>query len=68
MIIGLAGVEADRLGSQSIGPEHIVLGAIRESEYWATFKVGGPRNLMTAIDAAGTDPDALESEVMHRNG
>ena len=68
MIVGLAGVETERLGSRSIGPEHLFLEAIREAEHWATFNACGPQHLMIAIDAAGSDPDALESELTRRSG
>jgi ATP-dependent Clp protease ATP-binding subunit ClpA len=67
MIVGLAGVEMERLGSRSIGPEHLLLGEIREAEYRATFNAG-PQHLMTAIEAAGSDSGALESALTRRSG
>jgi ATP-dependent Clp protease ATP-binding subunit ClpA len=67
MIVGPADLEADRLGSRTIGPEHLLLGAIREDEDRETTKIGGPRRSVEACRAAGSDLRVLQGQVERRD-
>jgi ATP-dependent Clp protease ATP-binding subunit ClpA len=53
MIIGLAGVEAARAGSDEVQPEHLLLGVIRESEKWQATGKAAPHHLRAAAQAVG---------------
>jgi ATP-dependent Clp protease ATP-binding subunit ClpA len=53
MVIGLAGVEATRAGSEEVRPEHLLLGVIRESEKWRATGQAGPHHLRAAAGAVG---------------
>lgn len=66
MIGGLAYEESTRLGSPSVEPAHILLGALREAERWAAEKSGGPQHLRAALSAVGISADRLEDELMAR--
>jgi len=68
MIIALAGVEATRMGSEPVDPEHILLGIIRESERWEAAGIGGPHHLRDAAEAAGTTLAAIEQRLIDGRG
>lgn len=66
MIVGLAGSEAETLGVRDVEPEHVLLGAIRESGKWESLRKAGPYHLRQAAEAAGTSLSALETNVIRR--
>jgi ATP-dependent Clp protease ATP-binding subunit ClpA len=65
MIVALAGAEASRTSSESIEPEHILLGVIRESQRWEATGIRGPYHLRAAAKAAGITLSALEQKLIH---
>jgi ATP-dependent Clp protease ATP-binding subunit ClpA len=64
MIVGLAGAEASRMGSDAVEPGHIMLGVIRESQRWEATGMFGPHHLRAAADAARTTLSAIEQTLM----
>lgn len=66
MIGGLALLEARRLGISLVSPELVLLGTLREAERWATEKAAGPQHLRSALTAAGSSPDELETAILRR--
>jgi len=68
MIVGLAGAEESRMGSEPIEPEHILLGIIRESQRWEAAGIRGPHHLRAAAAAAGTTLTAIEQKLIHGMG
>lgn len=65
MIVALAGVEADRLGSGAVEPGHVLLGVIRESQRWEATGNSGPHHLRAAAEVARTTLSALEERVIN---
>jgi ATP-dependent Clp protease ATP-binding subunit ClpA len=53
VILGLAAGEAARAASDEVQPEHLLLGAIRESEKWQATGRAGPHHLRAAAQAVG---------------
>jgi len=68
MIAGLAVSEADRLGSERVGLEHLLLGVIREAERWDQDHAWGPQHLRNAAIRAGHSVDEIESALMSAVG
>jgi ATP-dependent Clp protease ATP-binding subunit ClpA len=64
MIIGFAGVEATRMGSGEVQPEHLLLGVIRESEKWQATGKAGPLHLRAAARAAGVTLAEIEQNLI----
>lgn len=64
MIVALAGAEASSMGSESVEPEHILLGVIRESQRWEATGLGGPHHLRAAAEVAGISLTTLEQKLM----
>jgi ATP-dependent Clp protease ATP-binding subunit ClpA len=64
MIVGLAGVEAARTASGEVQPEHLLLGAIRESEKWQATGKAGPHHLRAAARAVGVTLVEVEQKLI----
>jgi ATP-dependent Clp protease ATP-binding subunit ClpA len=60
MVIGLAGVEAERIACGVVEPCHLLLGVVRESEKWQATGMAGPHHLQAAAQAVGVTLGDIE--------
>ena len=62
MIGGLAVLEADSTGAETVDDVHVLLGAIAESRRWQQDHAWGPHHLRAAAQKAGTSLEEIERD------